>query len=195
MKPIFFFFLLLPFLAQAQDPDSDDWQALEMMIVNGDTIYFAAQLDDLVVTSSRKFKSNMDYAIYLRYKKYAAKVYPYAVEAVKLYHQMEEDTEGMSKRKKKRYIRKTRKEYKPKYKSELKNLTRTQGRILTKMIEKALDKPMHSVIKETRGGLSAFYWNTFSKAYGYKLKEKYEVGQDSILDIVLKDLVVKYQEK
>ncbi len=197
MKHLLFLLLMsLSFFAQAQEnPDSVDWHALEMMVVNGDTIYFASQLDDVVVTSPRKFKTNMDYAIYLRYKKYAAKVYPYAVEAVKLYQQMEEDTKGLSRRKKRRYIRKTRKEYKPKYKKELKNLTRLQGRILTKMIEKALDKPMHQVIKETRGSVRAFYWNTAGRTYGYHLKEKYEEGQDSILDIVLRDLVVKYQEK
>ena len=180
--------------AHAQLADSVGWKALEMMIVNGDTIYFASQLDDVVVTSPRKFKDNHEYALYLRYKKYAAKVYPYAVEAVKLYRQMEESTAGKSKRKRKRYIRKTRKEYKPKYKKELKNLTRTQGMILTKMIEKALDKPMYDVIKETRGGLSATFWNLSGKTYGYKLKQKYEVGQDHLLDIVLKDLEVKYED-
>jgi len=188
------FSMTLTTSVQAQLADSVDWKALEMMIVNGDTIYFASQLDDVVVTSPRKFKNNHEYALYLRYKKYAAKVYPYAIEAVKLYRQMEEATAGQSKRKRKKYIRKTRKEYKPKYKKELKNLTRTQGMILTKMIEKALDKPMYSVIKETRGGLSATFWNISGKTYGYKLKKKYEVGQDHLLDIVLKDLEVTYED-
>ncbi len=198
MKNLIVIFSLLSFLngtsLHAQLADSVGWKALEMMIVNGDTIYFASQLNDVVVTSPRKFKDNHEYALYLRYKKYAAKVYPYAVEAVKLYRQMEEATAGQSKRKRKKYIRKTRKEYKPKYKKELKNLTRTQGMILTKMIEKALDKPMYDVIKETRGGLSATFWNLSGKTYGYQLKQKYEVGQDYLLDIVLKDLEVKYED-
>lgn len=194
MKLLSLAFLLLPFFAQAQNPDSVTWKALEMMIVNGDTIYFASQLNDVVVTSPRVFKNGYDRALYRRYKKYGAKVYPYAVEAVKLYRQMEESTNGKSKRKVKKYVRKTRKEYKPKYKDELKNLTKMQGWILTKMIEKALDKPMYDVIKETRGGLSAFYWNTAGKTYGYKLKKQYQEGDDPLLDVVLKDLEVKYKD-
>ena len=190
----FVFSLSMGTSLNAQLADSVGWKALEMMIVNGDTIYFASQLSDVVVTSPRKFKDNHEYALYLRYKKYAAKVYPYAVEAVKLYRQMEEATQGQRKRKRKKYIRKTRREYKPKYKKELKNLTRTQGMILTKMIEKALDMPMYDVIKKTRGGLSASFWNLSGKTYGYKLKQKYEVGQNHLLDIVLKDLEVKYED-
>ncbi|HHB77994.1 MAG TPA: DUF4294 domain-containing protein [Saprospiraceae bacterium] len=199
MKNRFIFLFVISFFtvihsSHAQSGDSVTWHALEMMVVNGDTIYFASQLDDVVVTSPRKFKDSQEYALYLRYKKYAAKVYPYAVEAVKLYRQMEEATEGKSKHKRKKYVRKTRKKYKPKYKAELKNLTRTQGMILTKMIEKALDMPMYEVIKKTRGSLSATFWNLSGKSYGYHLKQKYEVGQDPLLDIVLDDLEVKYEE-
>ncbi len=168
---------------------------MEMMVVNGDTIYFAPPLADVIVTAPRKKMTPMERAIYHRYRRYAAKVYPYAVEAVKLYRQMEEATRGRSKRYRRRYIRKAKREYKPKYKDELKNLTRTQGYILTKMIEKELGKPMYEVIKETRGTLSAMYWNTAGRAYGYHLRKQYKQGDDPILDMVLREIEVKYQDK
>ena len=69
----------------------------------------------------------------------------------------------------------------------LKNLTKTQGLILTKMIERQLDKPFYGIVKELKGGFSAFMWNEVGKMNGYKLKNKYEKGQDKIMDAVLEE--------
>lgn len=59
--------------------------------------------------------------------------------------------------------------------------------ILTKMIEKELDEPFYDVIKEIKGGWSAFYYNTTGRFYGYHLRDGYIRGEDVILDMVLDD--------
>ena len=57
--------------------------------------------------------------------------------------------------------------------------------MLQKMIERETNTPLHSSIKELRGGFTAGYWSTFSRMFGYNLKEGYIEGEDTILDAVL----------
>ena len=71
-------------------------------------------------------------------------------------------------------------------------MTKTQGKILIEMIERELNTPFHSLVKDLRGGITAGYWQTLGKFYGYDLKEGYIPGEDPILDAVLKDFDISY---
>lgn len=157
----------------------------------GDTV-IVAQLDDVSVTSKKAFKDDEEYKKYRRYRAYATKVYPYAVEAVKVFRQIEIATEDMRRGKAKRYAKHLQKELDEKFEDPLKKLSRTQGLILIKMIERELDIPTYDLIKDLRGGFSATYWNTLGKFYGYHIKEGYKPGQDPILDMVLADFDISY---
>ena len=157
----------------------------------GDTLIMA-QLDDVSVSSPRKFDTREDYRRYLKYKRYAVKVYPYAVEAIKIFREVEYATEHMKKGKRKKYNKKLQKDLKDKFEDPLKKLTKTQGKILFKMIEKELDRPMYHLIKDLRGGVTASYWGTVGRLYGHRLKDGYIEGQDPIMDAVLNDLNISY---
>ncbi|MEM9991439.1 MAG: DUF4294 domain-containing protein, partial [Bacteroidota bacterium] len=157
----------------------------------GDTLIIA-DLEDVSISSPRKFASREDYLRYKRYRRYAVKVYPYANEAIQIFRDAQSEAEDLSKGKRKKYMRKKTKELKEEFETPLKKLTKTQGRIMVKMIEKELDTPMYELIKGVRGTMTASYWNTLSKFYGHRLKEKYEPGEDKILDAVLNDLTLKY---
>ena len=87
----------------------------------------------------------------------------------------------------------TREELKKEFADPLKKLTKTQGMILMKMIEKELDKSMHRIIRELRGGLNATYWSTAAGMFGHKLRKGYEPGLDPVLDAVLNDLDTSYK--
>ena len=84
------------------------------------------------------------------------------------------------------------KKLKKEFKDPLKKLTKTQGKILIEMIERELDTPFHTLVKNLRGGFTAGYWNTLGKMYGYNLKEGYIPGKDPILDAVLNDFDISY---
>jgi hypothetical protein len=104
-----------------------DGNILKQMITeNGDTILLA-NLDDVSVTSPRKFDNRDDYLRYLKYRYYAAKVYPYAKDAIRIFRETEEVTTTMKKSKQKKYIRKLSKELKEEFEDPLRNLTKTQG--------------------------------------------------------------------
>lgn len=157
----------------------------------GDTLILA-DLTDVTVSAPRSFNSDEEYRRFRRYRRYAVKVYPYAVEAIRIFREMENETEDMKKRARKKHVRQLQKEMKEEFSDPLKNLTKTQGMILIKMIEKELDTPMYYLIKELRSGLTASYWGTIGKLYGHDLKEGYIYGQDPVLDSVLEDLDISH---
>jgi len=162
-----------------------------VIITDTDTMVVAS-IDDISLTSPRTFENPEDYRKYRKYKYYAAKVYPYAKEAIKIFRQTEYLTENMKKRKRKKYMKELQKELKLKFEDPLKNLSKTQGKILVKMIERELETPMFELIKNNQGKFKAFYWNQSSKLYGYRLKTGYIVGENPILDAVLQDLDISY---
>lgn len=169
-----------------------DGQLLSYMIdEQGDTLLLA-NLNDINVSSPRSFSSREEYLRYQMYRRYALKVYPYAKDAIRIFKQVERESQGMKKGKRKKYMKEKHQELKDQFEEPLKNLTKTQGLILVKMIERELDTPMYDLIKDLRGNFTAFYWNTMSKFYGQHLKEGYVEDQDPILDAVLHDLDVSF---
>ncbi|MFK7933068.1 MAG: DUF4294 domain-containing protein [Saprospiraceae bacterium] len=161
---------------------------------SGDTLLLAS-LDEMSISSPRKFENRNDYRRYQIYKRYALKVYPYAAKAIRIFRETEYATETMNKRKRKKYIKKLQKELHREFEEPLKKLTKTQGKIMVKMIEKELDVPMYSLIRDLRGGFTATYWSTFARLYGHRLKDGYTAGEDQILDAVLNDLDISYEVK
>ncbi|MBX2929406.1 MAG: DUF4294 domain-containing protein [Saprospiraceae bacterium] len=158
----------------------------------GDTL-IVANLNDVSVSSPRMFADEEEAKKYRRYRRYAADVYPYAVEAIKVFHQVQEATEDMRRGKAKRYAKHLHKDMKDNFEDPLKNLTKTQGMILIKMVERELETPAYFVIKDLRGGWTANYWGTVGKLFGHNLKEGYIPGKDHILDMVLDDFDVSHK--
>lgn len=163
-----------------------------MILPDGDTV-ITETLDDISITSLRKFKSPEDYRKYMKFKRYAAVVYPYAKEAIKIFRETEHATLTMKKRKRKKHIKKLQEDLKVKFEQPLAKLTKLQGKILIKMIERELDEPMYTLIAGLRGKFRAFYWHNAAKLYDYDLKEGYEEGKYEILDAVLQDFDISYR--
>ncbi len=168
-----------------------DGEIVTALITENDTILIA-DLDDVFVSSMRAFSNRNEYRRYLKYRRYAAIVYPYAVEAIRIFKEVDYVTKNMKKAKRKKHIRRLNREYKKEFKDKLKKLTKTQGLILIKMVEKELDIPMYDLIKDLRGGVSASYWHELAKFNGYNLKAGYGKGEDAIMDAVLQDFDVSY---
>ena len=190
--------ILIGFYAciDAQNPVnvvSQNGGILTEAIINekGDTIPYV-ELSEFVVVAPKFFATAEDYKRYERYRRYAPTVVPFAIEAVRTYRSMESATRDMKERDRKKYIAQLQKELGVKMEAQLKLMTVTQGLLLTKMIEKELHMPFYDLVKDVKGGFSAFYWNQFGKIYGYHLKDGYVIGQDPVLDAVLQQFNVAY---
>jgi len=157
----------------------------------GDTL-FMANLDEMSVSAPKKFDDPGQQNLYRRYRRYAVKVYPYAVEAIKIFREVEHLSEDLPRRKRKRKMKKLQRDLEDKFEEPLKKLSKKQGYVLMKMIERELDTSMYKLIKSARGGFTATYWSTFASFYGHKLREGYTEGKDPVVDPILKDFDVSY---
>ncbi len=183
-------------IGQAQWSAEDPWETAEYVaprgawarleILQGDSI-FVMSLPVVRISARRIFKDEAERRQHFLYTRAARKVYPYALQAIQLYDEVQARTQDMSKRQRRRYYRREKRDLEKDYEEQLKNLTRTEGKVLIKMIEKELHKPFYELIKETRGGLAASYWHNLAKIWGYDLKTPYVPGADPLLDEVLLD--------
>lgn len=169
-----------------------DGKVIPIVIIDGDTLP-TINAPDVNVTRKKDFASREERKRYHQWRRYAAKVYPYALEAVRLYRQIESETADMKKGKRKKYTKSMEKDLKPQYEAELKALTKSQGYILIKMVERELDKPFYRVITTIRGGWDAIKWNGMASLYGYDLKKGYNPKDDKILELILGDLDLSYE--
>lgn len=167
-------------------------QYVSAIITDNDTLVIV-EIENINISSPRTFTDREEYLRYLKYRRYAAKVYPFAKEAIRIFREAKYATDHMKKRKRKRHLKRLSKDLQAEFSEPLKKLSKTQGKILVKMIERELETSMHELIKMTQGKMKAFYWNQSSKLYGYRLKSGYIVGENPILDVVLQDFDISYE--
>ncbi len=182
----------LPLLAQQGYTKVDGKYYPYMVDDCGDTL-IVAQLGDVSVSSPEVFANAEEYKLYRRYRIYAQRAYPYAVDAIRIFRETEYITQNMKKGERRRYIKSLQKEMEEKFEEPLKKMSKTQGKVLIAMIENEIDVPIYDLIKDLRGGITARYWATMAGFYGHKLKQQYTIGDDHILDAVLDDFDVSYQ--
>jgi hypothetical protein len=170
----------------------NDGRVMRVRITGNDTIVVAS-IPEVVIKSPPVFANDEQYRQYMRYRRYAVEVLPYAIEAIKLYRKYERETAGMNRGQAKRHAKQMQKTVKEDFTDHLKDLSRTQGKVLVKMIERHLDTEMYTVLRDVRGSFTATKWQTIGKLYGYDLKEGYMPGKDPILDLVLRDFEINVQ--
>ncbi|MEP7197011.1 MAG: DUF4294 domain-containing protein [Saprospiraceae bacterium] len=163
-----------------------DGEEVKLQIMNGDTMIIA-ELEKISVKAPKEFDYTDEKERYLRYKRWAAVVYPYAVQGVRLYRQIELETNNFSHREKRKFVKSIEKRLEDEFEKPLKNLSRTQGLILTRMMEKSIGKSFFTIVKELKGGFKASYYNQMGKFFGYDLKDGYREGADPIMDSILDD--------
>lgn len=166
-----------------------DGRIMRVRITGTDTI-IVATIPEVIVKAPRVFANDEEYRAYMRYRRYATQVLPYAIESIKLYRRYEKETAGMRRGQARKHAKVMQKEIKEDFTDPLKDMTRTQGKILVKMIERHLDTPMYEVLRNVRGTFTAAKWQTVGKLYGYDLKDGYTPGDDKVLDMILGDFEI-----
>jgi len=193
-------------LATAQEPNNTQLRdnetygtatingtVVRILVIDGDTLP-VVDFEPIEVSQKRSFSSPDERRRYHQWRRHAAKVYPYAAEAIRIYRQIERETAEMKRGKRKKYSKSLEKDLKPRYEEELKRLTKTQGYILIKMVERELNKPFYDVIAQLRGEWEAFKWQSMGVWYGYNLQQGYSAQKDPILESILQDLNISYKE-
>ena len=124
---------------------------------------------------SVQLKTDLEKKYYIWLRKRVRDVWPYVRTAVREYNTVMDTVNTMERRRdQKRYIKQKQKLLGEQFESQLKNMTVSRGQILTKLIYKETQKTTYDIIKELRGGVSAFLYNTAGGAYDINLKQTFD---------------------
>src|SRR6187551_1255799 len=67
-------------------------KSVPVLISDGDTMMILG-LETVNIQAPHKFQNFGEEALYMKYKRYAVSVFPYAVKAIKVFRALEKDTE------------------------------------------------------------------------------------------------------
>lgn len=156
-------------------------------IFKGDTIA-VVDLKTAVITGARVFKDAEAEKKYRRLVRDVKKAYPYAKIAgqrIKEYNDLIADKKN---RERKKLMKEAEKNLKVEFKKDLENLTVNQGKILMKLIDRETGNSSYDLVKEYRGKMTAFFWQSFAVIYDddLNMKVRYDKdGEDRIIEEII----------
>lgn len=157
-----------------------------MKIEHGDTVY-EATLPGAYVLSGNRFKNKRMEDKYWRLVYNMRKIYPYVLLLREEFSTMNQEYLLLkTDRARRLYTRDLEKTILKKFEKDLRKLTLTQGRLLIKMVDRETGNTSYEVLKDFRGGLSAFFWQGVARIFGTNLKTPYDPdGVDREVEEVL----------
>ncbi|MDR2083465.1 MAG: DUF4294 domain-containing protein [Bacteroidales bacterium] len=188
MKKIILILFLLMSCRLISAQNNDSLIIVKAEVKDNDTL-IQITLPGVTIYPEKVFKTNREYVQYTRLMHNVKKVYPYAKlagEKLKLYAPILDTLE--TKKERDKYFDIIEEELWTEYGSTLKNFTIKQGAILIKLVDRECQRSTYQVLKDFRGGFSAFFYQAFARIWGFNLKTEYDPeGADAdIEDIVLR---------
>ncbi|MEN4760354.1 MULTISPECIES: DUF4294 domain-containing protein [unclassified Chryseobacterium] len=148
----------------------DERQKMRVYDINGETVVV---MDELVLVNRPKFNNQLDRNYYYFLNKKLYRVYPLFVTALQQYRDIQKDMNDLDSKAKRKYVRERQNMLAEQYEKQLRDLTTTEGQVFAKLMNRATGKNVYEIIKELRGGFSAFWWNLKGKMADINLKDEY----------------------
>ena len=143
-------------------------------------------LKDVSVYDHRTFTDKDARDNYYRLKYNVLKVAPYAMFAGNRYRQLERDLALTGdKAKQKEMINACETKIKDLFNREIKNLTITQGEILIKLVNRETGNTSYEMLRQMKGGINAFIFQSVARVFGHDLKETYDPEQERDIESIL----------
>lgn len=174
--------------AQAGKRGPKDRVLLMATVVDGERMPWVL-IPEVVISRPQVFSSPEARAKYERLRHNVIKVLPYAKFAQDRYEQLYRDLAMTSnRREQRRLVRNCETEIKDMFNREIKNLTISQGEILIKLIDRQTGNSSYEVVRELRGGVTAFFYQSIAKVFGHNLKNHYDPRQEREIESILRSL-------
>jgi hypothetical protein len=118
------------------------------------------------------------------------KVYPIAkVAAIKLAEYNRVYTSFKTNKERKDYVKDVEKQLFAEFESDLRKMKVSEGRILIKLLDRETGNSSYEIIKEFKGGFSAFFWQSVAKLFGHDLKAEYDpVNEDRMIEYIISEI-------
>lgn len=158
-------------------------------------IFDSLELPEVKTFGKINFNNQLDKNYFYWLKKKAFRVYPYYLEALNQYNNIQDSLQRFGKSKAvKKLIAKRQETLANQYEERLKNLTKKEGQIFSKLMHRETGKTTYEIIKEFRGGWSAFWWNAKAQAFSIDLDEGFHpdsVREDYFIEVIIRQGIKK----
>jgi hypothetical protein len=189
MSKLFSFILLmwLPFAVIGQSKDLPPYKYDDQGIVSASDSILHITLPEISIYPQPQEMSRKTFHQYTSLEFKVKKVYPIAKTAalkLKEYNSIYLSFNKESERK--AYVKKIEKDLFAEYETEIRTMTVSQGRILIKLIDRETGQSSYEIIKEFKGGFSAFLWQSVARIFGHNLKSEYDAAnEDSMIEYIV----------
>ncbi|HNW74439.1 MAG TPA: DUF4294 domain-containing protein [Bacteroidales bacterium] len=155
-------------------------------IVGGDTLT-VVDVQPIVIFPPTVIRTKRESVRYDRLVYNVKKVYPYAKLAGAKLREYEKVLDTIPTEKGKRlFLKKAQHSLEEQFGNEIKDLTFSQGKILIKLVYRETGNSTFDLIKELRGGFTAFIFQTLATIFGYNLKTGYDpAGTDQAIEQIV----------
>ena len=173
----------------AQNPDLDSLIVTKGIIQGNDTI-LVVELEEVRVYERQDFEYLYQKRRNKRLVRNVKKAYPYArIAGARLKEMDRRLTQIEGEKERKAYINSAEKEIMNQFEKEVKRLTVTQGIILVKLIDRETGRTSYQVIKDLKGGITAFFWQGIARIFGNNLKAEYDPnGNDMLIEDIVRGI-------
>lgn len=143
-------------------------------------------IPEISIIDTRLFRSVEEKAKFNRLRYNVLKVLPYAMYARRKYEELQMNLANVKSRKEKRVMIKAfENEIKDMFNREIKNLTITQGGILIKLIDRETGNSSYDLLKDMKGGITAFFYQSIARIFGNNLKNTYDLQEDRDIESII----------
>jgi len=181
-KTTYYILLLLVFgllstNTQAQNTKTEDI-LLNAIIIDGDTLPYL-ELKEVVIQAPSDFISQKEAKKITKLIRDVKKAYPYAKLAGVKLKQLDELLATITDEKeKKKLLKQAEEDLVSQFEEDIKNMTFSQGVILLKLVDRETGTTSFEIVKEFRGTLRAFFWQSLGVIFGINLKTEYDPQGD-----------------
>ncbi|MEN8201864.1 MAG: DUF4294 domain-containing protein [Bacteroidota bacterium] len=195
MKSFRYYFLFAIFLCcaayhlEAQNPELDSLTVTRGIIEGQDTIP-VVELPEVRIYERQDFEYLYLKRRYRRLIRNVKKAYPYAkIAGIKLKELDDQLASLENEKERKAYIKSAEEAIMDEFEKEVKHLTVSQGIILVKLIDRETGRTSYQVIKDLKGGITAFFWQGIARLFGNNLKAEYDPGdKDRVIEDIVKGI-------
>lgn len=153
----------------------DEVQKARIYEINGENVVI---MDELILRNKPRFNNQLDQNYYYFLNKKLNRVYPLFVTALEQYEDIQGELTNLDKGEQRKYVFDRQKNLADQYEKQLRNLTTTEGKVFAKLMNRATGKTVFEIIKELRGGWSAFWWNVKGNIADVNIKAPYDPHAD-----------------
>ena len=180
--------LAVLFLFGGMNAEAQNMEALPTVIVDGDSLPYK-RLPEVRIYGDRIFKSKAHQRRWNRLYRDVKKVYPYAQLAAATLIEIDAELASLDeKADRKAFLKSKEKDLFGEFEGEIRNMTVRQGVILIKLIDRETGDTCYELIKEMKGGISAFFWQGVAKIFGSNLKYQYDPEMERDIEAIVRSI-------